>query len=104
MSKPGSNESPKKLMSELDELAEFLSDGPELQGELKLPQDGLFAPSDLSDHPDVPVLTVKVGESEDGESDTNLDALVDDLVKLVMPRLEAELRRRLKKKISDLPD
>lgn len=91
-------------MNELGELVDFLSDGPELQGELKLPQDGLFAADDLPDHTDVPVLTVKVGATEEDNTDTDIDAMVDDLVNLVLPRLETELRRRLKKKISDLPD
>jgi hypothetical protein len=93
MSKSSSNENPKKLMNELGELVDFLSDGPELQGELGLPN-----------HLDVPVLTVKVGEDTEEKAETDLDALVDDLVKLVLPRLETELRSRLKKKISDLPD
>ena len=93
MSNSSSSDNPKKLMNELDELMDVLSDGPELQGELKLPE-GI----------EVPVLTVKVGEDAEEESDKDLDTLVDDLVGMVMPRLETELRRRLKKKISDLPD
>lgn len=80
-------------MNELDELMDVLSDGPEFQGELKLPE-GI----------EVPVLTVKVGEDIEDEADADLDGLVDELVNMVLPRLETELRRRLKKKLSDLPD
>ena len=80
-------------MNELDELMEVFSDGPEFQGELKLPE-GI----------EVPVLTVKVGEDTEDEADADLDGLVDELVNMVLPRLETELRRRLKKKLSDLPD
>lgn len=88
-------------MNELGDLVDFLSDGPELQGELKLPQNDMFSPSDLSANLNVPVLTAKVGESDQDRPDTDLDAVVDELVSLVLPRLEIELRRRLKKKITD---
>jgi hypothetical protein len=93
MSNSSSSDNPKKLMNELDELMDVLSDGPEFQGELKLPE-GI----------EVPVLTVKVGEDTEDEADADLDGLVDELVNMVLPRLETELRRRLKKKLSDLPD
>lgn len=93
MSNSSSYDNPKKLMNELGDLVDFLSDGPELQGELGLPN-----------HLDVPVLTAKVGEPIEDMADAHLNALIDDLVNLVMPRLETELRSRLKKKISDLPD
>lgn len=104
MSKASSNDNPKKLVNELGELVDFLSDGPELQGELKLPQDDMFRAEDFANEMDVPVLTVTLSDSGENESETDLDALVDDLVKLVLPKLETELRRRLKKKISDIPD
>ena len=93
MSNSSSNDNPNKLMNELGDLVDFLSDGPELQGELGLPN-----------HLDVPVLTAKVGEPREDMAEANLNALVEDLVNLVMPRLETELRSRLKKKLSDSAD
>lgn len=104
MSESSRKENPKQLMNDLGDLVDFLSDGPEHQGELKLPQEELFATDSLKGHIDVPVLTAKVDETELPAADYDLDLLVDELVNLVMPRLEAELRQRLKKKISALPD
>lgn len=108
MSNSSSNNSPNKLANELGELVDFLSDGPELQGELKLPQEEISSSDDLPgssiDDLDIPVLTVKVGQMEKGLSDRDIETLVNDLVGLVLPKLEAELRLRLKNKISDLTD
>lgn len=108
MSNSSSNESPKKLANELGELVDFLADGPEFQGELKLPHDGELSPDELPtsslDDLNIPVLTVKVGQSEKGLSEKDIEALVEDLVSLVLPKFETEIRLRLRKKISDLTD
>lgn len=100
MSKSGSPENPKKLMTELDDLVHFLADGPEVQQEMRLPQDELFPEEDTSEG-EVPMLTTPVDENTTIEINPELDKLVNDLVDQLMPKLETELRRRLKNKFSD---
>ncbi len=100
MSNSSRKGNPKQLVNDLGDLVDFLADGPELQGELKLPPKELAAKDLLTGHMDVPLLTAKVDASEVSAIKYDLDILVDELVNLVMPRLEAELRKRLKKKIS----
>ncbi|GEM_PF-2223889 len=100
-----SSENPEKLMTELDELVHFLADGPEVQQEMRLPQDEASSEEDASELDKVPVLTVTVDQQDmagiSPSSTYNLDQLVDELVDQVLPELESELRQRLKAKISE---
>jgi|MEHZ01.5.fsa_nt_MEHZ011392157.1_5 hypothetical protein len=107
------SDNPKKLVNELDELVDFLADGPEAQQEMRLPQDQIATGANTSDLDKVPVLTTPVNleqaveaslkfRSEYGpELNSDLDQLVDELVDQILPKIESELRRRLKTKISE---
>lgn len=100
-------------MNELDDLVHFLADGPEAQQEMRLPQDQLASGENASDLDKVPVLTAPVDQKEAVEAGLNIspefraelgadmDQLIDDLVDHILPKLETELRRRLKTKISE---
>lgn len=107
------SDNPKKLVNELGDLVDFLADGPEVQQEMRLPQDQITSGESASGLDKVPVLTAPVNleqaveaglkfRSEFGsELHSDLDQLVDELVDQILPKLESELRRRLKTKISE---
>lgn len=121
MSKNDFQDNPKKFMAELDDLVNFLADGPEAQQEMKLAQDELFSSQDSFTAADetkdgtnngidsVPVLTASIDSEtplenplkNSAEIDTHINNLIDEVVDKLVPKLEAELRRRLKNKISD---
>jgi|TARA_B110000483_G_scaffold77522_2_gene96548 hypothetical protein len=103
----------KELANELDELVNFLADGPEVQQEMRLPQDHIATGANSSDLNKVPVLTAAVNLEQAVEAglkfrsefspelNSDLDQLVDELVDQILPEIESELRRRLKTKISE---
>ena len=114
MSQHKPEDTPNKIMSELDELVDFLADGPEAQQEMKLGQEELFSPKDAetaAEQDSVPVLTAAIGsetlldeaalpKQAKVEINTEIDTLIDEVVDKLVPKLEAELRRRLKNIIS----
>ena len=93
-----------RLMQDLDELVNFLNDGPEHQRQIPLPQAGLFNENASADSSDPPVLTAFIGEPPPGSAEAAAAVLVDEMVEELMPILERELKRRLKARISKAND
>ena len=93
-------ESPRKILSDLSELVNFLDDGPEQQQEMQLPQAELFDGKEAPDPDDLPILTSFIDQSDEAEASAQLDRMVEQLVDDLMQRLEQELKRRLKARLS----
>ena len=111
MSEKDSTNDAKKLMTELDDLIDFLADGPEAQQEMRLGQKELInqkgKTKDLGLE-GVPVLITPVDSEKPlenkAEINQEIDQLIDEVVSKLVPRLELELRLRLRPKISASSD
>ena len=109
MSKKDFENDSKKLMTELDDLVNFLADGPEAQQEMRLGQNQLFkqrpAVNKVESAIDgVPILMAPLDSEKpiDNTAEINqeIEQIIDEVVDKLVPRLELELRRRLHRKIS----